>query len=287
MRGDDRFAAVTSGAGQGTSGRQGPSTWAIAYFVIAILIVVNNTVNVLSYLDERSWQARPIDWWQPAVWEGTSGIVFLAIAWIPMLAIRRFPLHDRTWLRNLAIHAAISIAFSLVHVVLMVALRHGIYALADETYDFGMGWDTLFYEYRKDVISYGLFAAIFWLTDRLIGSGGGASPEATPQSILIDEGHRVLRVPPGDLLGARSSGNYVEFLLEDGRRPLMRTTLAGMEAQLAAAGFVRTHRSWLVNPDHVAEIVAEGSGDYGLTLSDGSKVPVSRRYPQAIEALRR
>jgi DNA-binding LytR/AlgR family response regulator len=35
------------------------------------------------------------------------------------------------------------------------------------------------------------------------------------------------------------------------------------------------------------EIEAEGFGDYGLTLGDGSKVPVSRRYPEAIEALRR
>ena len=278
---------MTSGAGQGTSGRQRLSAWTIAYFVIAILTVVNNTVNVLSYLDERSWQDRPIDWWQPAVWEGTSGIVFLAVAWVPMLAIRRFPLHDRTWLRHLAIHAAISILFSLVHVVLMVALRHGIYALADETYDFGMGWDTLLYEYRKDVISYGLFAAIFWLTDRLFGSQVPAPPrEIERDDIVIDEGQRIIRVPPREVLGVRSCGNYVEFLLADGRRPLMRTTLAGLEAGLSVLGFVRTHRSWLVNAAHVVEIEAEGSGDYGLKLGDGTQVPLSRRYRHALDALR-
>ena len=260
--------------------------WAVAYTIIAVATLILNTVNVLSYLDERSWQNRPIDWWQPALWEASSGIVFLAIAWVPMLAIRRFPLNVRSWPRNLAILAAITIPFSLVHVGLMVAIRHAVYALVDETYDFGMGWNTLLYEYRKDVLSYASFTAIFWLTYHLLGSSGGASPEPARDHVVIDEGQRIIRVPPREVLGVRSCGNYVEFLLADGRRPLMRATLGGLEAGLGDLGFVRTHRSWLVNAAHVVEIEAEGSGDYGLKLGDGTQVPLSRRYRQALEALR-
>ena len=277
---------MTNGARAGTSGRRSLSSSVVAYTILAVAIVILNTVNVLSYLDERSWQNRPIEWWQPALWEGSSGLVFMAIAWVPMLAIRRFPIRGPVWPRHLAVHGAITIPFSLVHVALMVALRHAAYALAGDDYDYGMGWETLLYEYRKDIITYALFTVTFWLTDRLLAPAA-AVPASERESIVIDEGPRKLLVPPRDLLCARSSGNYVEFQLADGRRPLMRTTLAAMEAQLTAAGFVRTHRSWLVNPAHVAEIVAEGSGDYGLTLGDGSKVPVSRRYPKAIEALRR
>ena len=263
--------------------------WAIAWLIIAVATLVLNTVNVLSYLDERSWRNQPIPWWEPAVWEGTSGLVFIAIAWVPLLAIRRFPPGGPSALRNLALHAALTVPFSLVHVGLMVALRHAAYAVAGETYDFGFGRDTLLYEYRKDVITYVLFALTFWLTARLLGGAPEAPAPAAAErdAILIDEGPRQLLVAPRDLLCARSSGNYVEFQLADGRRPLMRTTLAAMEAQLTAMGFVRTHRSWLVNPVHVTEIRAEGSGDYGLTLADGTQVPVSRRYPAAIEALRR
>jgi DNA-binding LytR/AlgR family response regulator len=66
----------------------------------------------------------------------------------------------------------------------------------------------------------------------------------------------------------------------------MRTTLAGVETMLAEAGFVRTHKSWLVNAAQVVEIVAQGSGDYGLLLSDGTRLPLSRRYPEALAALR-
>jgi hypothetical protein len=277
---------VTSGAPSGTSGRRTLPPWAVAYVIIGVATLILNTINVLSFLDERSWQNRPIDWWKPAVWEGTSAIVIFAILWMPMLAIRRFPPHGRSWLGNLAIHAALTIPFSLTHVMLMVALRHLAYAIAGETYDFGMGWDTLLYEYRKDVVSYALFAAVFWLTERLMTGPAEPMPEPARDHVVIDEGQRIIRVPPGEVLGARSCGNYVEFLLVDGRRPLMRTTLAGLEAGLGIFGFVRTHRSWLVNASHVVEIEAEGSGDYGLKLGDGTQVPLSRRYKQALDALR-
>ena len=282
---------MTVGAGRWRTARRGRAAgarrpWAVAYAIIVVSTLILNTVNVLSFLDERSWQNRPIDWWQPAVWEGTSAIVIFVILWMPMLAVGRFPPQGRSWLRNLAIHAALSIPFSLAHVMLMVALRHVAYAIADETYDFNMGWNTLLYEYRKDVVSYALFATVFWLTARLMTGTAEPVNEPSPENVVIDEGQRVIRVPPGEVLGARSCGNYVEFLLADGRRPLMRATLAGLGAELARLGFVRTHRSWLVNPAHVVEIAAEGSGDYGLKLGDGTQVPLSRRYPEALATLR-
>jgi len=38
--------------------------------------------------------------------------------------------------------------------------------------------------------------------------------------------------------------------------------------------------------DDVFEIAAEGSDGYGLRLSDGTHLPLSRRYPDALTALR-
>ena len=281
--------SVTSGVQSGTSGTRRLPPWAIAYIVLAAATVAIGTVNVLSVVDERVWMDRPIEWWRPAVWEGTSGTVLMALAWLPMLAILRFPLSGPNRLRNLAVHAALTLPFSIVHVALMVVLRQQAYALAGDTYSFDDGLDPWLYEYRKDVLSYALYAATFWLTARLMGEAPAetAPIETAADSIVIDEGQRLLRVPPNAILGIRSSGNYVEFVLDDGRRPLMRATLASLGAQLAGKGFVRTHRSWLVNRARVAQIVAEGSGDYGLTLDDGTSVPLSRRYPEALEALRR
>jgi hypothetical protein len=261
--------------------------WAIAYAVIAIATLILGAVNVLSVLDERSWMSEPIDWWRPTIWESSSGIVLVALAWVPAMAVRHYPPAGPALIRNLAIHLAVSIPFSLVHVGLMVAIRKGAYALLGHAYDFGTSPGVLLYEYRKDLVTYALYCLIFWLTVRL-----AAAPPTTPAAIgedeivAIDEGQRLLRVAAAEILAARSSGNYVEYLLADGRRPLTRATLAGVEAGLGGKGFVRTHRSWLVNRRHVAAIEAEGSGDYGLSLSDGTQVPLSRRYREALDALR-
>jgi hypothetical protein len=265
--------------------------WAVAYAILALATVVIGAVNTLSVVDEHAWMGRPIAWWRPAVWEGTSGIVLMALAWLPMLAIRRFPLAGPHRLRNLAIHFALTLPFSVVHVATMVALRQLAYALAGDSYSFDRGWQPWLYEYRKDVLSYTLYAALFWLTSRLMGGiptqPSPPAPPPAPELIVIDEGQRIMRVPPASVLAVRSCGNYVEFVLGDGRRPLMRTTLAALCEQLAGKGFVRTHRSWLVNKARVSEVVAEGSGDYGLTLDDGTAVPLSRRYPDALAAVRR
>ena len=274
-----------------TSGFALPPHGRIAYAVIGLATVVIGTVNVRSVRDERSWMGRPIDWWEPAVWEGSSGLVLLALAWLPGWAVHAFPPYGPRAPRNLAVHAGLTVGFSLAHVALMILLRHGAYGLAGERYDFGGAWGTWLYEYRKDVISYGLYAGVFWLTARLAGAPASPAPvpaqEPAEPTLLIDEGARVLRVAPAQLLAARSSGNYVEYRLADGRQALRRTTLAAVEGELAPLGFVRTHRSWLVNVRHVSTIEAEGSGDHGLTLSDGSRIPLSRRYRQALEALRR
>ncbi|MDP3299416.1 MAG: LytTR family DNA-binding domain-containing protein, partial [Phenylobacterium sp.] len=76
-----------------------------------------------------------------------------------------------------------------------------------------------------------------------------------------------------------------EFRLRDGRRPMMRGSLAALEAELGTADFLRTHRSWLVNARAVTGLKPEGSGDYSVSL-DGLEAPLSRRYPEALKRLR-
>ena len=90
----------------------------------------------------------------------------------------------------------------------------------------------------------------------------------------------------GEIVAATAAGNYVEFALEDGRRPLMRASLGAVETALAPHGFVRTHRSWLVNAARVRALTAAGSGDFRLDLGCGLTAPLSRRYPGALARLK-
>ncbi len=281
-----RKARVTNGPGSGTTGERRWPDWAIAFAVLAVATASIATVNVLSYLHDAARIGRSVPWWEPAVWEGSSCIVLLGLAWIPMLIVVRLPPEGPRWPLGVAAHLAATIPFSLLHVGLMVALREAAYVLADEDYRFGGGAE-LIYEYRKDVLSYTIFAATFWITRRLRQKTEPRPVAAAGQDLFeIDEGQRLIRVAKPDILCARSSGNYGEFFLADGRRPLMRATLARVESLLAGAGFARTHKSWLANLAHVVEAVAEGSGDYALRLTDGTQVPLSRRYPNALASLR-
>jgi DNA-binding LytR/AlgR family response regulator len=65
----------------------------------------------------------------------------------------------------------------------------------------------------------------------------------------------------------------------------MRTPLGGLEAQLRPHGFVRTHRSWLVNAGQVTGLRPEGSGDHTIELG-ALEAPLSRRYRDALAAIR-
>lgn len=273
---------MTSGGAGGTNSAGRWPAWAIAYAFIAPMTALIAAVNVLSFLDESAAMGRSIPWWEPAVWEGTSGLVLVLLAWIPMLLVERLPPLGPRWPLALATQAGMTLPFSLAHVGLMIVLRKAAYALMGESYVFGGGG--LLYEYRKDVLSYAVFAAAYWMICRLRRRGQPVAAE--PSLFEIDEGQRQLRVAPADILCVHSSGNYVEFFLADGRRPLMRATLGRVEAALADAGFLRTHRSWLANPAHVTEIAAHGSGDHHLALGDGTRLPLSRRYPEALRRLR-
>src|SRR3546814_14220828 len=107
----------------------------------------------------------------------------------------------------------------------MVVLRHGFYALLGEYYDFGPGFDEVLYEYRKDLLTYALFAATFWAAGALQRGRAGevAAAPAPPETFDINEGHRMIPGDRTDILSARARGNYVRFRLADGPQPWVRT----------------------------------------------------------------
>jgi len=48
-----------------------------------------------------------------------------------------------------------------------------------------------------------------------------------------------------------------------------------------------TKESWAINAAHVRELRPVGAGDYEIELASGLKAPLSRRFPAALERLRR
>lgn len=278
---DDRRAgagaAGTSGAILGTSGERSTFLRALLFVAVVSLIVV--AINSLTVIDDNP----ELDVWEPWVWEGSSALTIIAILWLPWMAYRRARpdgdlLKARFWLT----HAAGLLAFSAAHVLGFLAIRKLVYAAVGGDYDFGPLTREFPYELRKDLLSYAVFIATFWIVERF-----GAAPEARAEPATFDilDGQRVIRVPLDRIVAITSAGNYVEFLLDDGRKPLMRAALTSVEGNLGERGFVRTHRSWLVNTTRVTGLKPEGSGDWSVELGE-VEAPLSRRFRPALERLR-
>jgi DNA-binding LytR/AlgR family response regulator len=94
----------------------------------------------------------------------------------------------------------------------------------------------------------------------------------------------VLAVRASDIEYAKAAGNYVELITGD-RTLLMRTTLHDLSAQLGGAGFVRVHRSLLVNPLHVVATRRGRRGRRLVALRCGAELPVGRQFGQNAAAL--
>jgi DNA-binding LytR/AlgR family response regulator len=225
-----------------------------------------------------------LDWREPWTWEVSSALSILALLWVPWLAQRLGPLEEWRSPRAWAIHGAALLVWSAAHVAGFLLLRHGAYALAGETYRYGDLRTEFPYELRKDVISYSLTSGAFWVARRLALQSAATEPDH-PATFDIRDGGKVIRVAITDILAVASAGNYVEVHLADGRKPLMRSPLAAVEAQLAPFGFVRAHRSWLVSAARVTGLTPAGSGDYTVHLGT-LEAPLSRRFPAALMRLR-
>ena len=156
--------------------------------------------------------------------------------------------------------------------------------MAGSRYQYGTFFPHFLYELRKDSLTYILFIGVFTLIDHLLAQQLN-QPLGQATTLDIRDGAKLTRVRIDEILAVESAGNYVEFILRDGRRHLMRSPLTVLETELSPRGFLRTHRRWLVNARHVTAVRPEGSGDHAVELGK-LRVPLSRRFPEALMKLR-
>jgi len=264
--------------------------WVEIGFFAAVLAsnAVGNTVT--TWIDLNRLEPGRVSMWEPAVWEGSSAILWTVL--IPLIAAVtwRWPTHWDNWRQRLPLHVAASVVVSLVHVLGMVGLRFLAYRSQGMDYDFGPWPRELGYEYLKDVRSYALIVLTIevyrLLLRRLQGEASFlAAPDDGPPVEAVDRPDRFLvrklgrefLVAANDIEWLQASGNYVNLRVRGHDYPL-RSTIAGIEARLDPARFLRIHRSYIVNLDHLASIEPLDTGDARVHLKDGTALPGSRRY---------
>jgi len=86
-----------------------------------------------------------------------------------------------------------------------------------------------------------------------------------------------LAVRASDIEHVKAAGNYVELVTGD-RTLLLRTTLQDLGEQLGSVGFVRVHRSLLVNALHVRATHRGARGRRTVKLRSGTELPVGRQF---------
>jgi len=86
------------------------------------------------------------------------------------------------------------------------------------------------------------------------------------------------------VLVIRAQGNYVLLQCESGSY-LLRESITAIQRQLEPYGFVRIHRSVLVNRSWVEEIRPYLTGDYGLRMRGGKEFKVTRTYKYNLKSL--
>lgn len=253
-----------------TSGGRRDAQFLLIFVLVGCAIA---TVSSLSALQDWAKVGRPLSWWEPVVWEGTSVFVLTLLAPAIMWLTRRFEPFVRPWPQVLAAHAVAALGISLVHVTAMGALRAGIYSLLGDAYPALLPLNNFLYEFRKDLLVYVAIVGVYVLWLRMAPQ---REEPATPETLEIRDGARRRFVAIADVLWIEAAGNYVE-LHTPAAAILHRAPLSDLERQLGA-GFVRVHRSRLVRRGAVAQVESRPSGDYVVRLTDGREVVGSRRY---------
>lgn len=105
--------------------------------------------------------------------------------------------------------------------------------------------------------------------------------QAVRPHLVVREHERYLLVPTADVHALQAAGNYVHVHCERADH-LLRGTISSLEAKLDPRRFLRVHRSWIVNLDHVREAQPWAKGSWVLLTSAGLKVQVGQQYHEAL-----
>jgi two-component system LytT family response regulator len=109
---------------------------------------------------------------------------------------------------------------------------------------------------------------------------------AKPQSlrVAIKVSGTILFINLGDVVSIQANG--VNALLQrNGSSYPLRESISAVADRLATRGFIRIHRSVLVNPSFVKEIRRLSTGEWCLRVEGGKEYTVTRTYKKNLKSL--
>ena len=255
-----------------------------AFFVV--LVAVLWTADTITKFSQLRFHGYTPDGFRLITEQATSAVVVLLL--VPCVAwwLTRFPLRRDRLFAAAAGHVLGSVLFAVAHYFLMVGLRYFVFLFSEHSYVFSDFWfRNVVIEYQKDIKIYvsivGIIAAY-----RHVRKANARAPQATVTTdrLVVQTGKGETIIRRADIEYLEAARNYVT--VSTGERDfLVRNTLAKLEQQLAPGQIVRTHRSYLVNIDKIAEIRSTETGGYEIHLDSGKTVPLSRGYRDGFRSM--
>jgi hypothetical protein len=239
---------------------------------------------------EASKSGLDVFWLEPWLTQLTSHIAIIGSILLIPFFLNRFPLSWTNWKKQLLIYVGLFFIFGALHIILMDVFRHLSFPifLGRPYYEGLFDFNLWIYELRKDAYSF-LLILSFFVTGRHIEqlrleARSHLKDAKDTGRLTLKSGGRTILLNAQDILWVESASNYVEIHTEQGMH-LARMTLSSLETLLSEAGdnHLRVHRSYLVKRNALREIIPSGEGGASITLTDGTKLPVGRKYRPNLE----
>lgn len=122
------------------------------------------------------------------------------------------------------------------------------------------------------------------VTEKLLEQNRGQMEEIN--RIAVRVGDKIVIIPAGSIAYIEAQDDYVH-IHADRKRYLKQMTMKYLEEVLPKDRFVRVHRSFIVNIDHLDRLEAYTKDSYMAILKDGGKLSVSRTGYVALKEMLR
>lgn len=98
--------------------------------------------------------------------------------------------------------------------------------------------------------------------------------------IVLSTSDKIHVIQVDEIIRCESDNYYTQFFFTNGKRLIVSKTLKENEELLAQHNFIRPHKSHLINVRYIKSFLRQ-EGGY-IIMTDGSKIPVSRRKREKI-----
>ncbi len=112
----------------------------------------------------------------------------------------------------------------------------------------------------------------------------GEPASAAKGELAVRSNGRIRLIKTAEIDWVQAAGDYVS-IYHDKRAVLMHATISSMEQKLKPYGFLRIHRSTLVNKDRISELRALDNGEYDVFMRDGTQLKLSRNYRASLQEI--